>query len=49
MRLEEALERDDEFAKLMDDVENRQVDPATAATTLLERVDAAEAAPNTGG
>jgi LAO/AO transport system kinase len=49
LRLEEALERDDEFAKLLDDVENRQVDPATAATTLLERVDAAEAAPNTGG
>jgi LAO/AO transport system kinase len=49
MRLEEALERDDEFARLMDEVENRQVDPATAATTLLERVDAAEAAPNTGG
>lgn len=49
MRLEEALERDDEFAKLMDEVENRQVDPASAATTLLERVDAAEAAPNTGG
>ena len=49
MRLEEALERDDEFARLLDDVEARQVDPATAATTLLERVDAAEAAPNTGG
>jgi LAO/AO transport system kinase len=49
MRLEEALERDDEFARLMDEVESRQVDPATAATTLLERVDAAEAAPNTGG
>jgi LAO/AO transport system kinase len=49
MRLEEALERDDEFVRLMDEVESRQVDPATAATTLLERVDAAEAAPNTGG
>jgi LAO/AO transport system kinase len=46
-RLEEALERDDEFARLLDDVESRQVDPATAAATLLERVDAAEAAPAT--
>jgi LAO/AO transport system kinase len=49
LRLEEALERDDEFARLMDEVEARKVDPATAATTLLERVDAAEAAPRTGG
>jgi LAO/AO transport system kinase len=48
-RLEEALERDDEFARLLDEVEARQVDPATAAATLLERVDAAEAAPRTGG
>ena len=48
VRLEQALERDEEFARLMDEVEQRQVDPATAATTLLERVDAAEAAPNTG-
>jgi LAO/AO transport system kinase len=48
VRLEEALERDDEFARLLDEVEARQVDPATAATTLLERVDAAEAAPRTG-
>jgi LAO/AO transport system kinase len=49
LRLEEALERDDEFAKLLDEVEARQIDPATAATTLLERVDAAEAEPRTGG
>jgi LAO/AO transport system kinase len=48
-RLEEALERDDEFARLLDEVEARRVDPATAAATLLERVDAAEAAPRTGG
>jgi LAO/AO transport system kinase len=48
-RLEEALERDDEFARLMDEVESRQVDPASAAATLLARVDAAEAAPQTGG
>jgi LAO/AO transport system kinase len=47
VRLEEALERDDEFARLLDDVEARKVDPASAATTLLERVDAAEAAPRT--
>jgi LAO/AO transport system kinase len=49
VRLEKALERDEEFARLMDEVDARQVDPATAATTLLERVDAAEAAPRTGG
>jgi LAO/AO transport system kinase len=48
VRLEQALERDEEFARLMDEVEARRVDPATAATTLLERVDAAEAAPRTG-
>jgi LAO/AO transport system kinase len=48
LRLEEALERDDEFSRLLDDVEARKVDPASAATTLLERVDAAEAAPRTG-
>jgi LAO/AO transport system kinase len=48
-RLEEALERDDEFARLLDEVEARRIDPASAAATLLERVDAAEAAPRTGG
>jgi LAO/AO transport system kinase len=48
-RLEEALERDDEFAQLLDDGVGRRVDPASAAATLLERVDAAEAAPQTGG
>jgi LAO/AO transport system kinase len=49
VRLEEALERDDEYARLMDEVEQRQIDPATAATTLLERVDAADAAPRSSG
>ena len=46
-RLEEALEEDDDFARLMDQVEAREVDPASAATQLLERVDAASAAPPT--
>ena len=44
-RLEEALRDDGEFARLLDEVVARRTDPATAATTLLERVDAAEAAP----
>jgi hypothetical protein len=47
-RLEEALEEDPEFARLLDEVAERETDPASAATTLLERVDAAEAAPPTG-
>jgi LAO/AO transport system kinase len=48
-RLEEALARDDEFAALLDKVADRSTDPASAAATLLERVDAAEAAPRTSG
>jgi len=44
-RLEEALTDDGEFARLLDEVVARRTDPASAATTLLERVDAAEAAP----
>jgi LAO/AO transport system kinase len=48
-RLEEALEEDEEFARLLDAVAAREVDPASAATTLLERVDAASAAPPTPG
>jgi len=44
-RLEAALTEDDEFARLLDAVAERRIDPATAATELLERVDAAEAAP----
>ena len=39
-RLEEALREDDEFARLLDEVVARRVDPATAATTLLERTTA---------
>jgi LAO/AO transport system kinase len=34
--------------RLLDEVAERETDPASAATTLLERVDAAEAAPPTG-
>jgi LAO/AO transport system kinase len=48
-RIEEALESDEEFARLLDEVVARRTDPATAATTLLERVDAAQAAPHAGG
>jgi len=47
-RLEEALRDDGEFARLLDEVVARRTDPATAATTLLERVDAAQAAPHAG-
>jgi LAO/AO transport system kinase len=47
-RLEEALEEDEEFARMLDQVAEREIDPASAATTLLERVDAASAAPPTG-
>ena len=48
-RLEEALEEDEEFARMLDQVAERDLDPASAATTLLERVDAASAAPPTPG
>jgi LAO/AO transport system kinase len=44
-RLEQALSEDPNFARLLDDVVARRTDPATAATELLQRVDAAEAAP----
>jgi LAO/AO transport system kinase len=36
-RLEEGLDADPEFARLLDDVVARRVDPASAAATLLER------------
>jgi LAO/AO transport system kinase len=36
-RLEEGLDEDPEFARLLDDVVARRVDPASAAATLLER------------
>src|SRR5689334_2339234 len=43
-RLEEALGEDDRFAALLDEVVARRLDPATAATEILERFDAGEAA-----
>src|SRR3954463_16811030 len=36
-KLEEELREDEEFAHLLDEVVARRLDPATAATTLLER------------
>src|SRR3712207_1728776 len=48
-RLEEALEEDEGFAQLLEQVAEREIDPASAASTLLERVDAASAAPPTPG
>jgi LAO/AO transport system kinase len=44
-RLEEALGEDDRFAELLDEVVARRLDPATAATRILERLDAGKAAP----
>jgi LAO/AO transport system kinase len=38
-RLEEELGEDAEFQRLLDEVVARRLDPASAATTLLERVD----------
>jgi LAO/AO transport system kinase len=43
-RLEEALGDDDRFADLLDEVVTRRLDPASAATQILERFDAGEAA-----
>src|SRR5882724_7873625 len=42
--LEERLAEDEEFASLLDEVVARRIDPASAATTILERFDAGEAA-----
>ena len=39
-RLEEALDADPEFARLLDEVVARRVDPASAAVALLERQEA---------
>jgi LAO/AO transport system kinase len=39
-RLEEELREDEEFARLLDEVVSRRLDPATAAATLLERTTA---------
>jgi LAO/AO transport system kinase len=43
-RLEEQLDEDDNFAELLDEVVARRLDPATAASRILERLDAAAAA-----
>jgi LAO/AO transport system kinase len=43
-RLEEQLDEDDTFAELLEEVVARRLDPATAATRILERLDAAAAA-----
>jgi LAO/AO transport system kinase len=43
-RLEEQLDEDDTFTELLDEVVARRLDPATAASRILERLDAAAAA-----
>jgi GTPase len=43
-RLEEALGEDEEFTRLLDEVVARRLDPASAATDILERFDAGTAA-----
>ena len=43
-RLEEALLQDDTFAAMLDEVVARRLDPATAASRVLEQFDAAKAA-----
>jgi LAO/AO transport system kinase len=43
-RLEAQLDEDDTFAGLLDEVVARRLDPATAASRILERLDAAAAA-----
>jgi LAO/AO transport system kinase len=43
-RLEEQLDADETFAGLLEEVVARRLDPATAATQILERLDAAQAA-----
>jgi LAO/AO transport system kinase len=42
--LEERLAQDEDFATLLDEVVARRLDPASAATTILKRFDAGEAA-----
>jgi LAO/AO transport system kinase len=44
MRLEDVLAQDDRFADVLDEVVARRLDPASAATRILERFDAGEAA-----
>jgi LAO/AO transport system kinase len=41
---EEGLREDAEFGSLLDEVVARRLDPASAATSILERFDAGEAA-----
>jgi LAO/AO transport system kinase len=43
-RLEEQLDQDNTFTELLDEVVARRLDPATAASRILERLDAAAAA-----
>jgi LAO/AO transport system kinase len=43
-RLEERIDADETFAELLDEVVARRLDPASAASTILERFDAGEAA-----
>ena len=43
-RLEAGLDEDPEFARLLDEVVARRVDPASAAATLLERQEAKDIA-----
>ncbi len=43
-RLEAALDEDPEFARLLDEVVGRRLDPASAAATLLERQEAKDVA-----
>jgi LAO/AO transport system kinase len=43
-RLEDALRDDDRFAALLDEVVARRLDPASAASEILERFDAGDGA-----
>jgi GTPase len=43
-RLEEAVREDEDFARLLEEVAGRRLDPASAATEILERFDAQDAA-----
>jgi LAO/AO transport system kinase len=42
-RLEQQLDADSHFAELLEEVVSRKLDPATAASRILERLDAADA------
>jgi LAO/AO transport system kinase len=45
-RLEEDLSQDAEFQGLLEEVVGRRLDPSSAASALLERIDARQASPN---